>query len=107
MSNWDVVENDRLEAMSRYSQNDVWSLDPDETVCCYYCMRDSGLRDDEVYKKGEAFLCGAGHNPCDGNANYICLDHLDDDAIINEDGRSFTVEEYKAKKGPSQSGEGE
>lgn len=61
--------------------NDVFHIGKDERVCCYYCQK-AGTHTD--YGHRAAFLAGAGHSPCDGNANYICRNHLDDDAVIYE-----------------------
>lgn len=60
--------------------NDVFELEKDEEVHCYYCIKQ---RDYTVYKRGEAYLAGPGHSPCDGNANYVCKHHLDEDAVIS------------------------
>lgn len=58
------------------SENLVFALEIGDDVCCIYCPRDL------TYRRGEAFLAGAGHSPYDGNANYVCRDHLDSDAVI-------------------------
>jgi len=54
--------------------NCVIDLDPGERVGCKLCGK---WNPEEGYGFGEAFLAGAGHPPWDGNANYICRDHLD------------------------------
>lgn len=64
-------------------EHEVFPLEPDETVGCYYCMEDN---DNTDYKHGEAFLAGPDHPPWDGNANYICMEHLSDDAVIVHEG---------------------
>ena len=61
------------------SDNVVYHLEPDEEVACYFCQLE---RHHRLYKQGEAFLAGAGHSPLDGNANYVCEDHLDSDAVV-------------------------
>lgn len=66
----------------RHSANIVFQLEKNEKVSCYYCMKQNNYAE---YPKGEAFLAGPGHSPLDGNANYICKKHLDEDAIIAED----------------------
>ena len=58
---------------------DVYDLDEGEEVGCYYCQAEHHY---QSYKKGEAFLAGPDHPPFDGNANYICHDHLSPEAII-------------------------
>lgn len=65
--------------MTMYSGDDVFDLEEGEQVGCYYCMRQNCH---DSYGKGQAFLAGPGHSPCDGNANYICMDHLDNDAVL-------------------------
>lgn len=60
---------------------EVFHLDEGQEVHCYSCMRANNYA---LYRRGEAFLAEAGHSPCDGNANFICRDHLDDDAVIYE-----------------------
>lgn len=60
---------------------DVFHVEAGEQVHCYYCMRRNNYR---LYGRGEAFLAGPDHSPLDGNANYICRAHLDDDAVIYE-----------------------
>lgn len=62
-------------------ENEVYDLEDGEEVTCYFCSLDNYERQG-FYKKGEAYLAGPGHSPMDGNANYICKDHLDFDAII-------------------------
>lgn len=54
--------------------NEVYPLEDTDEVCCYFCLR---AGDATLYRKGEAFLAGPGHSPCDANAN-----HLDPDAVI-------------------------
>jgi hypothetical protein len=56
--------------------------DPDG-VCCYFCMDDHPQPE---YHRGEAFLASAAHTPWDGNANYVCTDHLDRDAVVQRGG---------------------
>lgn len=54
-------------------ENDVY-YEPDADWC-WYCDRhqpEEGVR---------VFLCSAGHSPCNAEANYICEDHLDSDAV--------------------------
>lgn len=57
----------------------VYSLDPGEEVGCYWCIQAGEHRS---YGRGEAFLAEAGHSPHNGEANYICRDHLESDAVI-------------------------
>ena len=57
----------------------VFALNPGEWVCCYFCLQE---RERRVYGRGEAFLAGAAHSPCDGNANYVCREHLDPNVEI-------------------------
>lgn len=61
------------------NDNTVYPLEDGEAVTGYHCLR---AGNDRRYRKGEAFLAGAGHSPCDANANYICRQHLDPDAVI-------------------------
>lgn len=56
----------------------VWQLEAGEQVSCVYCSPE------KAYARGEAFLCGPDHSPLDGNANYVCKDHLDSDAVIRD-----------------------
>jgi hypothetical protein len=58
---------------------EVFDLEDGEVVGCYFCMR-AGCHDD--HGKGSAFLAGPDHSPYDGNANYVCIDHLDEDAVL-------------------------
>lgn len=64
--------------------SEVFELEEGEEVGCYFCMEQG---DHRSYKRGEAFLAGPDHSPCDGNANYVCRAHLDADAIIGRDHR--------------------
>ncbi len=59
----------------------VHDLEDDDDVGCYFCMQSNATRSNS-FKKGEAFLCGPEHSPRDENANYICREHLDSDAIL-------------------------
>lgn len=61
------------------SENTVFDLGEDEEVGCYFCAR-NGIH--TSYRKGQAYLAGPGHSPCDGNANFICKRHLDEDAVV-------------------------
>lgn len=64
------------------SDSVVYELDPGERVSCYFCMQSqSGLVRGKKYKRGEAYLCGPDHSPCDANANYVCEAHLDKDVV--------------------------
>lgn len=60
-------------------ENIVFDLDDDEAVACLVCQH-QGIH--TSYRKGEAYLAGPAHTPCDGNANFICKQHLDSDAVI-------------------------
>lgn len=60
-------------------QIDVYELEPGQEVSCYYCIQD---RNHAQYKRGEAFLAGPDHVPCDGNANFICREHLSPRAVV-------------------------
>lgn len=66
-------------------ENYVYPLTDEGEVACAICRLGREIVPEPYYKKGEAFLAGAGHSPYDGNANYICKDHLDPDAIIVEE----------------------
>jgi hypothetical protein len=68
-------------AVATPRRTEVFHLDEGQEVHCYYCLR---ANKQTVYKRGEAFLADAGHSPCDGNANFICRAHLEDDAVIDE-----------------------
>jgi hypothetical protein len=57
----------------------VFNLEPGQEVACFFCLENGNHRG---YTFGEAFLAGADHTPYDGNANYVCKTHLDDDAVI-------------------------
>ena len=61
--------------------SEVMDLDDDEEVGCYFCMKSPATRG-KSFRKGEAFLCGPFHSPQDGNANYVCREHLDTDAVL-------------------------
>ncbi len=63
------------------TRTEVFHLEEGQEVHCYYCLKSNKQT---LYKRGEAFLADAGHSPCDGNANFICSVHLDDDAVIYE-----------------------
>lgn len=67
--------------MSMFPPMDVFELESEETVMCFFCQEEPCNMDKE-YKKGEAFLAGADHPPFDANANYICREHLADNATI-------------------------
>lgn len=58
------------------AENTVFELDPGEEVCCVHC------RDGTTYRRGGAYLAGPGHTPYNANANYVCRDHLDADAMV-------------------------
>jgi len=61
-------------------ENTVYELaEGEQDVGCYHCIAQGC---DDRYGKGQAFLAGPGHTPLDGNANYICREHLDADAVI-------------------------
>lgn len=60
-------------------ENEVFQLDDGDEVCCYHCLSQG---DRTTHKKGEAFLAGPGHTPYNAEANYICREHLDADAVI-------------------------
>lgn len=60
---------------------EVHHVEPGEKVHCYYCMRQNNYR---LYARGEAFLTGPDHSPLDGNANHICMVHLDEGAVVYE-----------------------
>ncbi len=62
-------------------KNYAFALTDREEVSCYFCMQDTARRG-RSYRKGEAYLCGAEHSPCNGNSNYICKAHLDKDVEI-------------------------
>lgn len=64
---------------------DVFDLEEGEEVGCYFCQQN---HDYTTYKRGEAFLAGPEHSPCDGNANYICRKHLDEDAKLPDGSRA-------------------
>ena len=50
--------------------------DPTERAnWCWYC------HNNEPDEGSRVFLCDAGHSPCNAEANYICEDHLDPDAV--------------------------
>lgn len=80
--------------MHRNHLNEVYDLEDNEEVHCYECLR-QGCR--ETYGKGQAFLAGPGHSPCDGNANYMCMEHLDDDAVMPS-GKTAAEMREEAKK---------
>lgn len=78
---------------------DVYDLEPDDEVSCYFCLHDSAKRH-ASYRKGEAFLCGADHSPCNGNANYVCKAHLEKNVrIIGNDGCVIRGSDVEKKKG--------
>jgi len=60
----------------------AFPLDDRDEVECVICR---SFRDHTAYKKGEAFLVGAAHPPYDGNANYVCKEHLDPQFSIVEE----------------------
>jgi hypothetical protein len=62
----------------------AFDLDPDDKVCCYFCQE---AGDHHTYTRGKAFLCSAMQGPQDGNANYICVFHLDPETAVQRDGR--------------------
>ena len=51
-------------------ENEVYKMTEDDGGYCYYCHKYTPL------------LAGPSHSPYDGNANYICEDCLDFDAVI-------------------------
>lgn len=72
--------------------NEVFTIEDNQEVICEIC---SECGTDEkgnpiMYRKGEAFLAGAAHTPYNGEANFICKDHLDKDAVI-VDSVTFSV----------------
>ena len=66
---------------ARGEENVVYDIEDRDEVGCYHCIA-QGCHDS--YRRGEAFLAGPGHSPLDGNANYICRQHLDSDAVISD-----------------------
>ena len=85
-----------------YHEIEVYTIDPGEQVSCLYCRRGW---EDPTYIRGEAVLAGADHPPYDANANYICLGHIVDWAVIYDvpipgkgKGR-ITREQYEAMGG--------
>lgn len=64
------------------SENTVYEIGHNEEVSCYFCRKE--MVSAPLYKRGEAYLATAGHSPLDGNAHYICKDHLDHDAVIRD-----------------------
>lgn len=60
-------------------QIDVYNLDEGQEVSCYYCIED---HNHTQYRRGEAFLAGPDHAPFDGNANFICREHLSPRAVV-------------------------
>ena len=80
--------------MSSRFINEVYDLEENEQVGCYYCMKQNCH---DSYNKGQAFLAGPGHSPCDGNANYMCMDHLDGDAVLPS-GKTAEEEREAARK---------
>lgn len=64
------------------SENTVLEIGYTEEVCCYFCREEQVCS--PLYKRGEAYLALAGHSPLDGNAHYVCKEHLDHDAVIRE-----------------------
>ena len=56
-------------------ENTVFELEPDDEVSCIFCRGGT-------FRRGEAYLAGAGHSPYNGNANYVCREHLDEDAVV-------------------------
>ena len=89
----------------------VYALELNERVGCYYCMeRPASTRFGKHpygYRRGVAYLAGPEHSPCDGNANYICVEHLEPYVnvydkvteetygIDNSNSRPKRVEEFK------------
>jgi hypothetical protein len=63
------------------SNNFIYNLEPNEHVYCYLCLQGD---DHTEYGKGQAYLTGASHTPCDGNAHHICCYHLDEDVILGD-----------------------
>ncbi len=59
----------------------AYELEEGDQVSCYFCMNENN-GDQNTYGKGDAYLCESGCPPFDGNANYVCKDHLDPDIII-------------------------
>ena len=59
-------------------ENTVFELEPGEEVYCFFCGGD------DTFKRGGAFLAGPTHSPLNGNANYVCRNHLDRDAVIHD-----------------------
>jgi hypothetical protein len=68
----EMIENGSLDRKPvNLSRVEAYDLEINDEVSCYYCGPQ------KTYKRGEAYLCGPEHGPCDGNANYICKDHLE------------------------------
>lgn len=59
----------------------AWELKKDEEVGCYFCMQEGKHK---TYKRGEAYLVGSDHTPYDGNANYVCEQHLQRNAVKHD-----------------------
>lgn len=102
------------EASFSYLRHPVesYALEPGETVSCYFCMRDGEYAS---YVRGEAVLAGPEHPPYDGNANFICLNHLTADTVIydgvagpglfNGSGKQIISREEYAACAPTKTGD--
>ena len=78
----------------------VWELEPGQRVGCCGCVRE-GVH--VTYSRGQAFLAGPAHLQCDGNADYVCIDHLAEWDVIGSVGASLSREsvEWMRKRGES------
>jgi hypothetical protein len=61
--------------------NDVYELNSGDEVSCVHCV---SVGDHTTYRRGQAYLAGPGHTPYNGEANYVCREHLDKDAVIHD-----------------------
>ncbi len=70
-----------IKRMARHNENDVYELEVGDVVSCYFCIQHGKHHS---YRRGEAYLCSPGSpsNPGSRNANYVCKNHLDRNAIV-------------------------
>jgi len=66
----------------------IFALDPWEKVGCYFCQKNN---DFTMYGRDQAYLASAEHRPYDGNANFVCVFHLEERVNVYD---GFAKEHY-------------
>lgn len=61
--------------------NEVFDIEDGQREPRRHCL-DGTHSEVKLYAKGEVFLAGPRHTPHNGEANFVCRNHLDRDAVV-------------------------